>query len=239
MDRSDRARIADPTIAAVFGKFLAEQRARLAARTFRKYEDVISLFTHSLDGYAYQWLDEEESALFHRLYDAKEDDHREFTEIFGPGHVLGNVDEFLGYFVPRKVMAGRELLRAAGTVTKKLAKWLAEKGYAESEQAEKAVERGADAARDLPAAEDLRWILDEHSEGAWELTATEEGHFEITRVEPGRIWVSDLAGAERGPIRLPPEVTERCPVAWTFSGMIGRRGKTWCIAEVWNVYPRP
>ena len=29
----------------------------------------------------------------------------------------------------RKVIAGRDLKRAAGSVTKKLSKWLAEKGY--------------------------------------------------------------------------------------------------------------
>jgi len=45
--------------------------------------------------------------------------------------VTGGYSEFLGYFMPRKVMCGKDLMQAAGTVTKKLAKWLAEKGYVE------------------------------------------------------------------------------------------------------------
>ena len=42
--------------------------------------------------------------------------------------------EFLGYFMPRKVLCGKETIRAAGTVTKKLAKWLSEKGYVKDDE---------------------------------------------------------------------------------------------------------
>jgi len=55
----------------------------------------------------------------------------------------------------RKVIAGRELLRAAGTVTKKLAAWLQENGHISPDEAADASERGATAARDLPRAEEL------------------------------------------------------------------------------------
>jgi hypothetical protein len=42
----------------------------------------------------------------------------------------------LGYFMVRKVIAGPSLLRTAGTVTKKLAAWLAAQGYADAETVE-------------------------------------------------------------------------------------------------------
>ena len=57
------------------------------------------------------------------------------------------------------VMAGEELLRAAGTVTKKLAKWLGERGDLDPTAVNIAVERGADAAHDLPKAEKLSRLL--------------------------------------------------------------------------------
>ena len=41
--------------------------------------------------------------------------------IFGPEKIPGNVAEFLDYFMVRKVMCGKDLMRAAGTVMKKLA----------------------------------------------------------------------------------------------------------------------
>src|SRR5262249_53766875 len=92
---------------------------------------------------------------FDRLYKAPGAAHRDFCEIFGPEYILPNVGEFLGYFMVRKVMAGPALLRAAGTVTKKLAAWLAEQGYADAATVERAKERGAAGARDPPKADAL------------------------------------------------------------------------------------
>ena len=108
---------AHPTIAEVLAQFLADQRERLAAKTFAQYESVIELLEHSLNGYAYQSLDKSDTKLFERLFNAEGDKHREFCEIFGPEHILPNVGEFLNYFMIRKVIAGKDLLRAAGTVT--------------------------------------------------------------------------------------------------------------------------
>jgi hypothetical protein len=119
-------KVASPNIAEVLDEFLAEQRNRLKPATLGKYEDVIDLFKSSMNGYACGCLDKGESALFERLYHAEGDAHREFCEIFGPDKILENVREFLDYFMIRKVMCGKELLRAAGTVMKKLARWLAD-----------------------------------------------------------------------------------------------------------------
>ena len=50
-------------------------------------------------------------------------------------------------------------MKAAGTVTKKLAKWLADKGYAEDTA--DAQERAKEAVKDLPAAQDVLDLLDD------------------------------------------------------------------------------
>jgi hypothetical protein len=52
---------------------------------------------------------------------------------------------------------GKDLMQAAGTVTKKLAKWLAEKGYVED--TEDAQEQAGEAAKDLPNAQTVLDIL--------------------------------------------------------------------------------
>jgi hypothetical protein len=88
-----------------------------------------------LNGYAANSLDKSQYELWEELFNAEGDKHREFCDIFGPEHILPNVGEFLNYFMIRKVMAGQDLLRASGTVTKKLAKWLAAKGYATADEA--------------------------------------------------------------------------------------------------------
>ncbi len=176
-----------------------------------------------LNGYAYQSLGEADAELFHRPFNAEGADHREFCDIFGPEHILPHVGEFLGYFMVRKVIAGRELLRAAGTVTKKLARWLTEKGYASAADAAEAAERGAAAARDLPEAEELASRLHDFAETQERGDEEDEieDHFTLTRVEHGRIWLEGLLdGREVGPIAVPEEISRRCQVGWT----ILRRG---------------
>lgn len=237
MTRDKTARIAKPTIAEVLAQFLAEQKERLKPGTLRNYESVIELFTHSMNGYAYQYLDKIESALFDKFYDTKGDGHREFCEVFGPEKILENVPEFLDYFMVRKVMCGKALLRAAGTVTKKLAKWLEKKGYAKD--VKETVEFAAEASRELPAAEELAQRLHEFAENQeWGDEGDEiEDHFTFTRVERGKVWLEGMDGRELGPVSVPEDISRHCEVGWTVSGALSRVGKSWRIVEVWNVYP--
>jgi len=237
---SDTARIAKPTIAEVLAQFVSDQHQRLAPKTFTKYQSIIELLEHSLNGYAYQSLSKGDAALFDRLYNAKGTERREFCEIFGPEHILPNMGEFLGYFMVRKVIAGKETLRAAGTVTKKLAAWLAEKGYAKADDAKEAAERGREAARDLPKADALASLLHEFAERQERGDEKDEieDHFTLTRVEAGKVWLDGmLDGRAVGPAEVPLEISRRCQVGWSISGVVGRVGKRWWLVEAWNVYP--
>jgi len=229
--------IADPTIAQVLERFLEDQAKRLKPRTLSQYQSIIDLLQHSLNGYAYNYLDKAESMFLDRL---EKEQRLEFCQVFGPEKILPNIDEFLGYFMVRKVMAGKDLLRAAGTVTKKLARWLAEHGYAEAEEVEDAMERGAEAARDLPKADDLAWRLYQFVDDQEPTPVLEEisDHFSITRVEPGKIWLSPLTRkGQIGPFVVPRSISDRCVVGWDVSLLVGRTAKGWRILEVGNVYP--
>ena len=232
-------KIANPTISDVLAAYLAEEKARLAAKTYALYADVIELLQHSLNGYAANSLDNGEYELWEELFNAEDDEHREFCEIFGPEHILPQIGEFLSYFMVSKVMAGQDLLRASGTVTKKLAKWLADKGYATAEQAEDTVERGTDAARDLPMAEKLMALLYEFTSSKYSPDDSDiEDRFEIKRVEPGKVWLEGFDdGRLLGPITLPLQATKLCRVGWTISGAVRETGKKWVLVEAWKVYP--
>jgi hypothetical protein len=107
-------------------QFLAEQRERLSDRTFSRYEDVVALLRHSLDGYAYMALDGDERRRWEAEFEANEEGA--VCRLFGPEKIPGHLGEFLDYFMVRKVIAGQELLKASGTVTGKLARWLAAHG---------------------------------------------------------------------------------------------------------------
>src|SRR3972149_5348837 len=144
-------RSAEPNIRRVLEEFLKEQRKRLAPRTLARYEAVLDLLRSHLNGYAHEGLSAPEAARFERSYNAEGEEHREFCDLFGPGKIVESLDSFLGYFMIRKVIAGEDSLRAGGTVTKKLSKWRAEKGYISLEAGGGATETSA-AARDLPRA---------------------------------------------------------------------------------------
>jgi len=231
---------AEKTIEAVLDEFLEEQRKRLKPSTMRKYEDITHLFQSCLNNYAYQYLDEPEETLFERLYNAEGDEHREFCQIFGPEKIPYNVDEFLNYFMIRKVMCGKEMMQAAGTVTKKLGKWLMEKGYIDSESAEELVSSGATAAKELPAAEELALMLADYADRtAVDVDCDDviEDHFTIDAVEPGKLRLSSMVGDDEITVPVSRDISNACHVGWSFSGAVGKTSKGWRILEAWNVYP--
>jgi hypothetical protein len=222
------------TIDDVFGEFLADQEARLSPTTYRRYDDILDLFRSCLEGYWPGHSQEE--------YDRITAKGGTFCGSFGPEEITFGLGEFLGYFMPHKVVAGKQTMQAAGTVTKKLLKWLAEKGYVEdAETLEMAKERAGEAARDLPAACDvtdmLEAYLDEHAPEHYSREI--EGHFTVLRVEPGKLWLEPLTSGDRevGPVPVHQEVSRRCKRGWDISGIVVKTSKGWRLLEVWNVSP--
>jgi len=222
------------TIDQAFQEFLAEQQARLSLTTFSKYESILDLLRSCLEGY---WPGHDQ-----KEYDRITKAGGTYCDTFGPEEILGGLSEFLGYFMPRKVVAGKDTMKAAGTVTKKLVKWLAEKGYVEDDEGlELAEERAGDAARDLPASQDvvdlLEAYLDEHAPERY--SQEMEDHFWITRVEPGKLWLEPFVSGDReiGPVPVPREVSDLCKVGWDIGGRAVKTPKGWRLVEVWNVSP--
>ncbi len=224
-------------IKAVLAEFLADQRKRLKPKTLRRYEAIIELFQSSMDSYAYQYLDEDESALWEGLFNAGGSEHREYCEIFGPEKIPENVREFLGYFMPRKVICGQDLLRAAGTVTKKLGKWLTAKGYLDADSADGMADSGARASRDLPAAEALSQILAAHADATpGSVSERVEGYFEIRAVGDTSLALVEITGAAKMTVPVPPRAAAACRAGWTICGCVGKSGRGWRLVAVWNVY---
>jgi hypothetical protein len=218
------------TIAQVFDEFLADQKARISHKTFLKYESIIGLYRSYLESY---WPGHDGE------YDKITKAGGTFCGTFGPEDATAGYSEFLGYFMPRKVMCGKETMQAAGTVTKKLAKWLAEKGYVEDTEGEQ-VRAGA-AAKDLPNATEVLDLLNAYcDETAPERHGGEiEDHFWIDRIEPGKLWLSPLTWGDKplGPIPVPKQVTGLCEPGWDIGGVVAKVGKGWRLVEVWNVSP--
>ena len=244
----DEADIAEPTIEKALDAFLADQRRRLRGRqTLRKYEQIVALLQRHLNADGPEMLTDAERALFERLNEAGPG-QRSYCQIFGPEKIAPRLDTFVGYFMIRKATASAELLRAAGTVSKKLLAWLE---MAELlNDAEAAIEladpaaTSRDAARGREAADLLMAAAARFADRVPELPDedyVEFDHHTIARVEPGRLWLEvygdDGVAVEAGPIRVPAEATQRLQAGWDISCGLGRIGGRWELVEVANVYP--
>ena len=226
------------TIDTALAEFLADQRGRLSERTFRRYEEVVHLLRHSLDGYAYSSLDNEERRRWEKEFETNEEGA--FCRLFGPEKIPPHLGEFLDYFMVRKVIAGQELLKASGTVTGKLARWLADHGYIGQDTAEAASDLAHDAARDLPTADRLGMLLHDVTDRAPDIDPDQiadedwvEDYLEITDVEPGKIWFEGGVG----PITVPRKASDLARPGWsafiTAANLAGR----WRLIEVGPGYP--
>jgi len=220
----------DKTIAQVFQEFLVEQKPRISHKTYLKYESIIQLYESYLESY---WPGHDGE------YDKITKAGGTYCGTFGPEDATAGYSEFLGYFMPRKVICGKETMQAAGTVTKKLAKWLAEKGYVEDTEEDQ--ERAGEAAKDLPNASAVLDLLDAYvDETAPARHGVEiEDHFWIERIEPGKLWLKPLTAGDSviGPVPVPRKVTALCQPMWDISGVVAKTAKGWRFVEVWNVSP--
>ncbi|SFM46227.1 hypothetical protein [Thermodesulforhabdus norvegica] len=229
--------VARPNINELLDEFLQEQNRRLKPATFRQYRVVTELLRHCLDGYGPNFLTDAEYQLYERLYTVK---NLEFCSIFGADKILAGLPTFLGEFMIRKVAASESLLRWSGTVTKKLAKWLADYGYVGKARARKAMRYAAEASKVLPAAERLARLLYEHAHlhapRFW--TMEIDDYFTIEEILPGRLILSSLSSdIETVELRLPEEILTHCRVGWHVNLLLGKTPRGWQIIETGNVYP--
>lgn len=225
-----------PSIDQLLNNFLADQRQRLADRTYSNYESVVDLLRHCLNGYGYQHLEPADQDRFDAAYQT---DEEAFVHLFGPRELVAGIPEFLDYFMVRKVMAGEEILRAAGAVTTKLAKWLGEQGYLDATAVADTVGRGTEAARELPRAERLSGLLHKLARSSTvDVDAIGdadyiEDYLFIDRVEPRALWFE----GNIGPLEVPKAVSDLAQVGWSVNVVLARAQGRWQLVEVGNVYP--
>ncbi|HMC43568.1 MAG TPA: hypothetical protein VKI20_11210, partial [Acidimicrobiales bacterium] len=225
-----------PSIDELLSAFLADQRVRLSDRTYSNYAHVIELLRSCLANYGHQHLSPADQARFHEAY---ETDEEAFLHLFGSDELVAGIPEFLGYFMVRKVMAGTELLKAAGTVTKKLANWLGQQGHLDAGAVADTAERGVEAARDLPRAERLSELLyDLAGKASADVDALDdddyvEDYLFIERVEPGSIWFEGGIG----PLKVSKAASDLAKPGWSVNVVLARVRGAWQLVEVGNVYP--
>ncbi len=106
----------------VFAEFLKEHKERVSSKTYKEYKSIIELFEDSLDGYAWNNLDNQ------KAYDKAKEKDLTFMDLYDHTFIWENVGEFLDYFIPRKVNWGDEfVLKTCPRVIRNLLKWMRDK----------------------------------------------------------------------------------------------------------------
>ena len=222
----------DRTIDDLFAEFLAAQKARLSPTTYARYEAVIdNLYRGYLERY---W-----PGHTGKDYDAVTRAGGTYCGTYGADDITSGFSEFLGSFMPHKVIASNETMKAAGTVIKKLARWLVAQGYTEDDEAVQGHVR--EAARDLPASQKLLDALNDWLDETAPVRSGKEieGHFLIDRVEGKQIWLESLLSGDAGigPVPVPAAIARACKVGWDIGGVVARTRTGWRLVEVWNISP--
>jgi hypothetical protein len=219
--------------------FLQEQRDRLGETTFGKYLAIVELLESCLNGYGYESLSEIERRRFEKAFE--DGDEAAFCHLFSPEKIPPQVPEFLYWFMLRKVMCGDELLRAASTVTKRLLKWLEERGDIEREATQRAHAVAKAAAHDLPASTRLTRLLgDIAAFDPLDFSPPEpptgeviEDLLTIEHVEPGALWFEGGIG----PLEVPAEASELARPGWGLWAAVEKRPRGCRLLEHGIVYP--
>jgi len=229
-----------PTIDELLSAYLAEIETPATRRRRNRATESLDLLRQGLDGYGYQYLGRVDRGRWHAAYDAG--DEAAFCRVAGASVLLKYLDEFLGYFLIRKVLISDDEVAATVEDIRAFVEWLYRRRQITPASARKALGRLASASLDLPAAEQLAELLhDLAKQGEAAVQALGEAAFEeivddylvIERVAPGRLGFLDGVG----PVKVPEAASALARPGWTINLVLGRRGPAWEILEVGNVYP--
>ncbi len=237
--------IANPNIDHVLDDFIEEQRSRFKAATVSKYERVIALLRNHLNDCAYQGLDTTDRILFERHCSTEGERRRDFCQLFGPEMIIYELDRFLGHSIIRKPMVSETLKRAAGTVTKRLSKWLGERGHIEEELAQAGVDKGAGAVQNIPRAERAtnrlyKCLYSGETDELCEDDFLDFDQYTIVRTEPGTLWL-EQSWSSRGsliPVAVPEQVFDLLEEGWELGCTLARIEGQWHMVQVGDIYPQ-
>ena len=128
-------------------------------RRARGVGESLELLRHGLDGYGYQYLARADRERWSAAFD--DGDETCFSRMFGAREVARYLDEFLGYFLIRKVLMPEDEVARTIKDVRGFIEWLAAERELTQAAARKALGRIATASADLPAAERLGRLLHE------------------------------------------------------------------------------
>jgi hypothetical protein len=212
-------------------------------RSVAERDSISGLIESYLDSYAYEHLPKRDRTWWEERWN-EDEEAAAFSRMFGPEWIVRSMEEFLGWFVIRKVMAPREDIARYGPLCAELLDWMRAEGVVAGSDVDTAMDRALRAGAELPSADELGDLLSSSGEGIdhGAILETRDWVDEIAtiiRVEPGALWFRSELGEEVGPVRVPERATEIARLGWELSAArFGRASDGWYVLEMGGVYPR-
>lgn len=211
--------------------FLKGTTGKLSAKTAAKYADVLWLFKDYLASYGeLSHEDTKDGGLVLTAETA------EMTD--------GQVENFLEWFLIRKVMGPAWMATSAPGIMKKYIKWLESEGLLAEGAMDEVFEVTKKATKDLPRVEkagNLLYELCQRNEDKLDIHELEDDDYmedygEVTGIIEDKLYL-DYGGDKIGPIQITKEIAKYLKQGDTINLVVGRKGKVWLPLEVGNVYP--
>ncbi len=211
--------------------FLKGLSEKLSAKTKQKYKDVLWLFKDYLASYG----------------ELSHEDKGKSIVLMAATHELtdGQVENFLEWFLIRKVMGPAWISTSAPGIMKKYIQWLEKKGLLAEGAMDEVFEVTKKATKDLPRVEkasDLLYELCQKNEDRLDIHSLEdddymEGYGEVMRIIEDKLHLVYDGGDKIGPIQITKEIAKYLKQGDTINLVVGKKGKLWLPLEVGNVYP--
>lgn len=227
------------TITKITEYFLLEQEERLKPNSYDKYWEVLEHFTSYLNYSANLYLDESESLIYEQKF---VDGSKEFSDIFSP-EILSpyHFEEFMDYFMIRKVYTSNSLLKAVGVVLKKYIKWLYEHQYITEDIFQESFDIIKGLKEELPSSNKLSDLIYNYINNSKKDSYSESrgGYFKITEIEPEELWLIDeFDGDKIGPVHVSKNISSSCKTGWVICLELGKVATGWIMISCGNVYPQ-
>jgi hypothetical protein len=211
--------------------FLGETGGKISKKTGEKYKDVLWLFQDYLARYAELAHEEDKDGNIVLTANTTE-----LTD--------GQVENFLEWFLIRKVMGPAWLSSSAPGIMKKYIKWLDQNGLVAEGAMDEALEVTKKATKDLPRVEKASELLYELCQMNEMILAGTvfrdhnymEGYGEVTDITGDKLYL-DYDREITGPVLITVEIARYLKKGDTINLVVGRKGKIWYALEVGNVYP--
>jgi hypothetical protein len=232
------------TIKEAFREFLKEHKRDLSPRTYRDYENLISLFEEYLDICASDDLYEEDQELYK---EKQENEHKEYCQIFDLAYIAPyDIEYLLEDYLINEVGGSATFVETSRRFFRKFLPWAYEKGYLDPEHYDELVEViGGIRKKSKEIASQVQefgsalcnYVDSNHAEEDLEC---KEGDFEIISIEPGKLWVEDYLDPHKeiGPIKVSEKVSSLAKEGWFINFGIVEVGDFWQIMYVEKISSR-